>query len=73
MSLSLVVLLDHIANYLLNDDDKDNLVWFSKGAFLVLALLCGMLVSSKNTVAVVAAAGGGGQGNGVCFCCNALP
>ncbi len=39
--LSLKVLLDHIVNYLLGNDDKDNLLWFTDSAFLVHALLCG--------------------------------
>ncbi len=41
MLLSLMVLLDHIA--VVNDYDKDDLVWFANGAFLTLTLLCGSI------------------------------
>ncbi len=58
--LSLKVLLDHIANYLLNNNDKDGHVWFANGAFLVLVLLCGHIgIPNKH-----GRGGGGSDGRG---------
>jgi hypothetical protein len=57
--LSLKVLLDHIANNLLIDDDKDGLVWFADGNSLHVPIFAGASASPTNTAVLAAVAGGG--------------
>ncbi len=59
--LSLKVLSDHIADYLLDNNDKENLLWFAVCTFLVRALLRGCIgIPDKHCSGK--GRGGGGRG-----------